>query len=80
MCEKKFKYNGSNTEPLQYGVKPEKKIKFIAWRLINGKKRDVKTYITFKSFVENINEVKEQFKKELRKANIVFDGVDVVRI
>lgn len=45
---------------------------FYAWRLVNGKKEDV---IKLESQVET----KESFKEMLRKADIVFDGVDVVR-
>lgn len=53
--------------------KQEKRpITFYAWRLVNGKKEDVKK-------LESQVETKEEFKQMLRKANIVFDGVDVVR-
>lgn len=45
---------------------------FYAWRLVNGKKEDVMK-------LESQVETKESFKEMLRKANINFDGVDVVR-
>ena len=65
-----------NYKPLNY--KGSKSVKFVAWRLINGKKEDVKTYISFDSEVD-VEKTKETFKEMLRKAVISFDGVDVVR-
>lgn len=65
-----------NYKPLNY--KGSNNIKFIAWRLINGKKEDVKTYISFDNKVD-VAKTKATFKEMLRKAAISFDGVDVVR-
>ena len=65
-----------NYKPLIY--KGMRTIKLIAWRLVNGKKEDVKTYISFDGEVD-VEKTKATFKEMLRKANIIFDGVDVVR-
>lgn len=65
-----------NYEPLIY--KGTKTIKLIAWRLVDGKKEDVKTYISLDLKLD-IKKAKESFKEMLRNAAIGFDGVDVVR-
>lgn len=65
-----------NYKPLIY--KGMKTIELIAWRLVNGKKEDVKTYVSLDLKLD-IKKAKESFKEMLRKANINFDGVDVVK-
>lgn len=62
---------------LKRSIKGPKEIKLIAWRLINGRKNDVRILVS--EDIEDVKTAKENFKNNLRKANIVFDGVDVVK-
>lgn len=48
-----------------------KKVRFIAWKLVNGKKKDVLDTTRLAS--------KEAVKVVLKEMNIEYDGIDVVR-